>query len=71
MKRQDGVSVDSTRLLPSAFFTISKQNGNYILSGGGRGHGIGMSQNGANEMAKEGKSYKEILTFFYTGTKVE
>ena len=71
VKRQDGVSVDSTRLLPSAFFTISKQNGNYILSGGGRGHGIGMSQNGANEMAKEGKSYKEILTFFYTGTKVE
>ena len=71
IRRQDGVIVDSTRLLPSAFFTITKQEGKYILSGGGHGHGIGMSQNGANEMAKDGKSYKEILTFFYTGTKVE
>lgn len=71
IRRQDGVLVDSTKLLPSAFFTIAKQEGNYILSGGGHGHGIGMSQNGANEMAKEGKSYKEILMFFYTGTRVE
>ena len=30
-----------------------------------------MSQNGANEMAKEGKDYKEILTLFYQGVTVE
>jgi len=30
-----------------------------------------MSQNGANEMAETGKTYEEILTFFYPGTKVE
>ncbi len=36
-----------------------------MISGGGFGHGIGMSQNGANEMAKKGKNYKDILTLFF------
>lgn len=71
IEKQDGTVVDSTKLLPSAFFTIEKKNGNYILHGGGYGHGIGMSQNGANEMAKQGKTYKQILTTFYTGVTVE
>ena len=71
IEKQDGTVVDSTRLLPSAFFTVEKKNGNYILHGGGYGHGIGMSQNGANEMAKQGKKYKQILTTFYTGVTVE
>ncbi len=39
--------------------------------GGGYGHGIGMSQNGANEMAKKGKNYQEILQMFYPGTTIE
>ena len=63
--------VNGASLLPSAFFTIAKDGENYIIKGGGYGHGIGMSQNGANEMAKAGKNYEEILTFFYPGTKVE
>ena len=71
IEKQDGTIVNSSKLLPSAFFTIEKKNGNYILHGGGYGHGIGMSQNGANEMAKQGETYKQILTFFYTGVKVE
>ena len=33
----------------------------------GYGHGVGMSQVGANAMAKEGKNYEEILTHYYTG----
>jgi len=69
--RQDGTQTDSTKLLPSAFFTIEKQGENYVLKGGGYGHGIGMSQNGANEMAKAGKTHEEILTFFYPGTEVK
>lgn len=69
--KQDGTIVKSTKLLPSAFFTIAKTGGNYIIKGGGYGHGIGMSQNGANEMAKEGKTYDEILQFFYPGTEVK
>ena len=71
IEKQDGTVVKSTKLLPSAFFTIAKHGENYIIEGGGYGHGIGMSQNGANEMAKAGKTYEEILTFFYPGTKVE
>ena len=69
--KQDGIIVKSTKLLPSAFFTIAKNGGNYIIEGGGYGHGIGMSQNGANEMAKVGKTYDEILQFFYPGTEVK
>ncbi len=69
--RQDGTKIDSTKLLPSAFFTIEKEGENFIINGGGYGHGIGMSQNGANEMAKSGKTHEEILTFFYPGTEVK
>ncbi|MCI8583189.1 MAG: SpoIID/LytB domain-containing protein [Dorea sp.] len=68
--KNDGTTVDSQKLLPSAFFTITKQEDTYIIEGGGYGHGIGMSQNGANEMAKKGKTYKEILELFYQGVTV-
>ena len=71
IEKQDGSKVKIGELLPSAFFLIAKNGENYIIEGGGYGHGIGMSQNGANEMAKAGKTYEEILTFFYPGTKVE
>ena len=42
-----------------------------MLSGGGYGHGIGMSQNGANEMAKKGKDYIEILSLFFSDVTIE
>lgn len=71
IEKQDGTIIDSTQLLPSAFFEISKTNGMYVIEGGGYGHGIGMSQNGANEMAKAGKNYRDILYFFYPGTEVK
>lgn len=70
IKKQDGSVVAGTKLLPSAFFTVEKRDGNYIISGGGYGHGIGMSQNGANEMAKDGRDYKEILNAFYAGIEI-
>lgn len=41
------------------------------MDGGGYGHGIGMSQNGANEMAKEGKNYKQILETFYQEIEIK
>ena len=71
IEKQYGSSVSSSELLPSAFIFIYKKNGNYIIHGGGYGHGIGMSQNGANEMAKQGRDYRQILTTFYTGVTVE
>jgi len=70
IQRQDGTVADSSALLPSAFFTIEKSGDVFVIKGGGFGHGIGMSQNGANEMAKCGKDYKEILTLFYQGVEI-
>lgn len=43
----------------------------FTVVGGGNGHGVGLSQWGAHGLALQGKSYSEILTHFYTGTKVE
>lgn len=37
----------------------------------GHGHGVGMSQHGAQAMAQEGYDYKQILTHYYTGTTIE
>ena len=71
LEKQDGTVVDSKELLPSAFFDIEKQDHTYVIRGGGFGHGIGMSQNAANEMAKAGKTYKEILQFFYHGIELK
>lgn len=57
-------------LLPSAFFVMlprtekGKVTG-FTLIGGGLGHGVGMSQNGAKEMASEGWTAEKILEFFY------
>lgn len=71
IKRQDGSETDGRDLLPSAFFTIEKKGDKFVIEGGGFGHGIGMSQTGANEMAKQGKDYIDILTLFYKDISVE
>ena len=68
--RQDGSKVRGRTLLPSAFFDITVKD-EVVISGGGFGHGIGMSQTGANEMAKTGMGYKQILQVFYTGIEVK
>lgn len=41
------------------------------LTGKGYGHGAGMSQRGAMEMGRQGKSYEEILKFYYTGIQIQ
>ncbi|MFZ3578571.1 stage II sporulation protein D [Virgibacillus sp. DJP39] len=56
--------------LRSSDFTIEKKNDHLIFTTKGYGHGVGMSQYGANGMAKEGKSYKEILTYYYKGVEI-
>lgn len=55
----------------SLHFKVNYKDGNFNIACTGYGHGVGMSQYGANEMAKEGKTYKEILSYYYTGTKVD
>jgi stage II sporulation protein D len=57
--------------LPSTNFTLSRDNGNYVFDGKGYGHGVGLCQWSALEMSREGMTYKEILEYFYPGTKLE
>jgi stage II sporulation protein D len=61
-------------ILPSAAFFVqeSVKDGKiyFTLLGGGMGHGVGMSQNGAAAMAKEGKNYRQILMHYYKKCKI-
>ena len=73
--KKDGGTMTGSATLPSAFIAIEKRTGedgslSFHIYGGGFGHGVGMSQNGAQGMAKIGKGYKQILDFFYHGTEL-
>jgi len=68
--RQDDSAYTLSTILPSAYFVMDLQKGKkgitgYTLSGGGFGHGVGMSQNAAKAMAQSGRTYEEILAMFY------
>lgn len=56
------------RELPSTLFSLTIEGGDVIFTGGGYGHGVGLSQWGALELANEGKNYKTILAYYYPGT---
>ena len=73
--RQDGSEVAMPNLLPSAFFVIEPSHDKknvvgYNIIGGGFGHGVGMSQNGAKNMALQGLCAEQILNFFYEGCEI-
>lgn len=57
--------------LNSSHFTLSMDKKNIVVHTLGYGHGVGMSQWGANGMAKEGKKAAEIVTYFYKGVRIE
>lgn len=72
--RQDGSRSTVSTLLPSAFAVLDVQVDSdtnsilsYTVTGGGYGHGIGMSQNAAKAMALAGLNCENILQFFYDG----
>lgn len=79
LTRNDGTRVDSLSMLPSAFTTalpvVDEEDQTTVVAfemeGGGYGHGAGMSQNGANTMAKSGMNYQEILKFYYEGIELK
>lgn len=77
IRRGDGKNTEGMSSLPSGFIAIDDlgtgENGkhSFKIYGGGFGHGAGMSQNGAQGMAKAGMGYEEILEFFYEGISVE
>jgi stage II sporulation protein D len=56
--------------LRSTNFTVSVEKGEVVIQTVGNGHGVGMSQYGANGMAREGKSFQEILRHYYSGVEV-
>lgn len=62
-----GVKLRSLLGLRSTDFTISKGETSVTVTTRGYGHGVGMSQNGANEAAKDGYTYNKILKHYYTG----
>ncbi|CAI8317108.1 MAG: Amidase enhancer [Flavobacteriia bacterium] len=51
--------------LRSAYFTVEEEGSDYVLSGRGYGHGVGMSQDGAMVMASEGFDFRDIIRFYY------
>ncbi len=57
--------------LRSSSFDIKNENENLVFTVYGYGHGVGMSQNGANYMAKNGSDFKEILFHYYKGCKLK
>ena len=56
--------------LKSAKFEIVIEDENIKFNVLGYGHGVGMSQTGADSMAKEGKGYEEIIKHYYTGVEI-
>ena len=57
--------------LASGCFELQAFEKNTRVITKGVGHGLGLSQYTANEMAKEGKKYQEILQFFFEGTEIK
>ena len=66
-----GIETRTLLGLKSTNFEISKENDKIKFTVKGYGHGVGMSQTGADAMAKQGKNYKEIINHFYSGVEIK
>lgn len=71
-----GVTVDTGQMrtlyeLRSASFSVECEGDNVTFYVTGYGHGVGMSQYGANALAKQGKKFQEILQWYYPGTELK
>ena len=60
----------SKKCLYSSWFEVSHENGLWTLAGHGWGHGAGLCQIGAAQMAEEGFTYEQILAHYYVGTRI-
>ena len=69
-KNLSGVETRTLLGLKSTNFTIEQSDDKIKFSVIGYGHGVGMSQTGADALAKQGKDYKEIIKHFYTGVEI-
>ena len=69
---KDGTETEGGKLLPSAYFELEMKKGESVkITGGGYGHGVGMSQTAANVMAEEGYDYRIILDYFFKNITIE
>jgi stage II sporulation protein D len=55
--------------VPSATYSLSTSGGKVVLRGRGWGHGVGMSQYGARSLAERGRTYTDILSYYYAGVR--
>jgi len=55
----------------SDLYDVRDSGDNVLFSGRGAGHGVGLCQAGAEEMARQGKNFREILSFYYPGTEIQ
>ena len=68
---KDGTVTRGGSLLPSAFIQIEEDGKEVTITGKGYGHGVGMSQNGADKMAEQGYTWEEILEYFFNQVRIE
>lgn len=60
-----------SRLMRSTFFSMQARGEHYHFRGRGFGHGVGMSQHGAREQARQGHGHHDILAFYFADTRIE
>lgn len=60
-----------SKALRSTYFSSSEDRGTYTFSGRGFGHGVGLSQWGAHFMSSDGRSYAQILDFYYASVRIK
>ena len=70
-KTLTGEQVRNALSLKSSAFTVKHAENSFIFTVNGYGHFVGMSQYGADYLAKQGFKYDEILKHYYTGVKIE
>ena len=70
-KEFDGDDVQKAFGLKSNNFSLTYRENTFLFTVQGNGHGVGMSQYGADFMARQGADYREILKHYYTGVEIE
>jgi stage II sporulation protein D len=71
VSKNNNTKVNGMETLPSACFIIEREGKNYVLTGGGFGHGVGMSQWGVFELTKLGKKYNEIIDYYFANVNMQ
>ena len=66
-----GVEIRQIFSLKSTNFEITKQQGKIKFTVKGYGHGVGMSQTGADSLAKQGKNFEDIIHHFYSNVEIK